>query len=501
MKQLNRLMVRKNFKQYLILILIILLSLLVRLFLLDKIPAEMWGDVNEHFAFAENILKGSYIKEFWAGDGPIFSYFAAVVFKIFGHSFFSLKLMTVFIGVLSVYLMYLFTRQLSKNNLTAYISSFLMSVSFWSISFSRQGKPYILVSLMVLLTLYFALKKKWILAGLFLGLGMYTQAAFWGMILFSFINLQMLVVSLLVSGPLIYQVIFSKTNYFNSSASYLGEKFAFKMPLFQKIYIIFENYYKNIQAFWIGGDTTFRHNISGYPHLDILSGVFLIIGIALVLKEIIYKKNKNLIIFLILPFFLAQAASTMDVNNPLNTPAMGRTVGIIPIVFFIISYAITNIYNFLLNRKKKPISLVFLIISLMIIFFINIYNYFIVYPKGLPNHNTPFGKIIANDIDSSSSNKQSVLVGCCWGDWGQPELKSVTNRISSNKQMVYVEKNDFSVNSCQEFTDKNKELVIYSDPSDKNLLFQISQCLKNPQVSTIVSNGYNVAAKSYGLIK
>lgn len=59
---------------------------------MDKIPAEMWGNVNEHFAFAENILKGSYIKDFWADDGPVFSYFAAITFLIvFSINFSSLK--------------------------------------------------------------------------------------------------------------------------------------------------------------------------------------------------------------------------------------------------------------------------------------------------------------------------------------------------------------------------------------------------------------------------
>lgn len=488
--------------KHFILFLILSTSFIARLLLLNKIPAEMWGDTNSHFQFAANILKGNFVKEFWLGDGPIFSYFAALVFKIFGQSFFSLKLTTVLSGVLSTYLMYLFAKQLSKNNLIAYISAFLMSVSFWSISFSRQGKPYILVCLFVLLVTYLALRKKWLLAGLFLGIGMYSQAAFWEFILFGFINLQMLAVSLLVSGPLIFQIVFSKTNYFNNATSYLGEKFAFGIDWPKKIFIILENFYKNTTALWTHGDVSFRNNISLHSHLDAISGIFFIIGLIFVFKEIILKKNKSFIMFLILPFFLSQAASIFDVNNPLNTPSMGRTIGMTPFIYFIISYAIYKIYNFLFKKNNNVISSAFLIISLAIICFINIYNYFIIYPKGLPDKNTPFGYIIAQDIEKEQSSAKIFLVGCCWGEWGHPEIDSIQDRITTNKHLDYVLKDDFINNTCQELVgNAKKELVIYTDPTDKNLISKISKCFKKYNLSIIRSNGFNVAAKFNGLIK
>src|SRR3989339_1510945 len=189
-------MLKNNMKilfknEYLILSLIILLGLFLRLLYLDKIPAEMWGDVNMHFQFAKNILAGIPIFEYWGGDGPIFPNIIAIFFRLYNVSFFSLKLSSVFIGVLTIWINYLFALELSKKRSVAMLSSLLMAVSFWSITFSRQGKPYILVPLFLLLVLYFSLRKKWIFAGIFLGLGMYSQATFWGFFVFSLFNISL----------------------------------------------------------------------------------------------------------------------------------------------------------------------------------------------------------------------------------------------------------------------------------------------------------------------
>jgi len=67
-----------------ILILILLLSLVLRLYLLDTLPGEMWGDVNEHYELAQRILQGKFFYHYdFGGDGPLISYLIAFFVKKF----------------------------------------------------------------------------------------------------------------------------------------------------------------------------------------------------------------------------------------------------------------------------------------------------------------------------------------------------------------------------------------------------------------------------------
>lgn len=89
------------------LVFIILLGLFLRIYKLDEIPGELWGDVNEHMIYGKEILKGDFYWSFFGGDGPIFDYLTALFFLIFGKNFLAIKLTTVFIGLLILYFSYL----------------------------------------------------------------------------------------------------------------------------------------------------------------------------------------------------------------------------------------------------------------------------------------------------------------------------------------------------------------------------------------------------------
>jgi len=62
------------------------------------------------------------------------------------------------------------------------------------------------------------------------------------------------------------------------------------LALGEKLIRLGDNALKNMMSFNFKGDTGFRHNISGNPHLDIVSGVFFVIGFLM----IIFKTVKEL---------------------------------------------------------------------------------------------------------------------------------------------------------------------------------------------------------------
>jgi hypothetical protein len=257
----------------------ILIGIFLRLLYLDEIPAEMWGDVNEHYFFTQNILNGNFNFNYWGGDGPMFDYFSALISKFGGLSFYSLKLTTVIIGTLLIVVNYLVAKEYFKNKKIGLIVAFLTAVSFWSLTFSRQAKPYILVPLMTSLSILFYLRKKYFLSGLIIGMGMYTQSSFWGMFFFSFLNWKMFLVAFLLSLKFFFDFYIDKTMLFGQT-SYLGEKLvgSLNQGILTFIGGVVRNYLINLRALFYQGDRVFRHNIPLQPHLDLITAIFFVIG-------------------------------------------------------------------------------------------------------------------------------------------------------------------------------------------------------------------------------
>jgi len=448
--------------------LIIIFGFLIRIFLLKEIPFEIWGDVNEHFIYAKEILKGNFKFDFWAGDGPLFDYWVALFFKIFGKSFEIIKLSSILIGVLTIFTTYLYVKELFKNKKIAFLVAFFTAFSFWSISLSRQAKPYILTPLFLTLFLYFFIKKRYFFAGFFLGLGMWTQASFWGLFFLSFLNLRLFIFSLIFAFPLFWQIIFSKDNYFSGSFTYLGEKIGFGLNFFEKIKIIFFNLCRNFLSFFSKGDPVFRHNIPYRPTLDFLTAIFFLIGLILLVKKTLNKKNrKRYIFYLFLPLYFGQFASNLDVVL-FNNPSTGRMLTISPIIYAISSFGFFKIYE---KIKKNYLKILFLFLSLFFVFFINIFDYFLVYPKKLPNGNLPFSLFISENILKEKKVSNFYLIECCWGEWGQPEPKSIINRLNEKKEIILLNKEKIFINRCD-----FKKGFYYFDPNDYILINYFRNC-------------------------
>ena len=471
---------------------IIILGLVIRLYRLDSIPGEMWGDVNEHFELAQRILSGNFFYHYdFGGDGPLISYLIAGVAKVIGLSFYSIKLTTVLLDVISILVIYHLALELFQKKQLAHWASFIWAVSFWSISLSRQGKPYILVPLFVMTAVLFFLKRRTVLSGLFLGLGMYTQASFWGMVLFALINPVLGLVFLLTALPLFSEFIQHFNIYFGQGA-YIGEKMGLELNVSEKIANLLTNIFKNSGALFVRGDSVFRHNIPGNPHLDFITAIFFIIGFLFILWVVYKEKKRSLIFYFFLPFLLSQLASILDINNPGNVPNLGRMAGAAPFVVIASAYGIDRV-NLIIAQKKSKLSLIFILSVLAVILVINFYNYFFIFPKTLPNNNTPFAKIIASKVDNNSNSSFFGLVGCCWGFAGQPEPKSINYLLKSNKKIQWFNLEKYPTLDCYSLgtLSKGRKIVLFSNPAE---IYEtkLQGCLKNFKIEIIEQNNYQV---------
>ena len=477
---------------------ILLVYLFVALYQLDTIPNEIWGDAIFHYFLAQKILSGHFFFDYeFGGDGPIFSYLAAFVSFFLPLSFYSLKVTAVGIGFFFVLSMYFLAKTFFQNKSIALLSTAISAISFWTIVFARQPHARILVPLFISLTLIATLKKKNSIAGVLLGLGMYTQASFWGILFTYWRNFKTLLIGIILTIPLVYSFIYNPVGFF-SGQSYFGEKLAVHTPFTQVIYAVLYNVQANLLSFNFRGDKIFRMNIPYHPHLDFISGVLFVLGFILILVQSVKKKQKNLLLYFILPFFFIQIPSFLDIHNYFSQPNISRMIGVIPFVYISIGYAIFKINGSLASKvktesAKKMISFFVYYGFLLLIFILNFYNYFIVYPHTLPNGNTPFGKLIAQTIDASTPDTVVVILGTGWGQYAQPEVAGIPMVQRSVHQEVFYHTIGVAQESLCKNPQKGKHILIAADPAFQKQLHSLNLCMEKTKSYVLTSNGWQIA--------
>jgi hypothetical protein len=479
------------------------LGFALRLLRLDTLPAEMWGDVVEHYGLAAEVAAGHPFLDYRFGaDGPMFSYAVAFVAHFAGLSFYSIKLTTVLLGSLVILATYFLADEMFHRWDVALITTFLTSVSFWSITFSRQAKPYILVPLFVALSIYFALRRKRLWAGICLGLGMYTQAAFWGTpLVFLIADPLSLLVGAIVALPEI-RLFFQNPSLF-SSGGYVGEKL---VPsghdrLLTLAHTLAQNAWKNALSFNVTGDNTFRHNIPGHPSLDQITGLFFLLGLLLICVRIVRRRDTRLFLWFLLPFVVIQLPSLTD-PHPASVPSMARSIGVFPFAFMAAAYGMAQTARYLLiedDAWKKIgalLSRVFLAVVLAAVLWLNVYNYFEVYPQTLPNRNTPFDRVISARINALPPGVWTALIGCCWGDWGQPEPGAVEYERTSPHELALVPSPQgiqSALRTAYDGSPRHRRLVLFVDPNQGSVVRAQLTFLHLRRAHLLTSNGWNVA--------
>lgn len=447
-------------------LIIFIFGLFLRIYLLDKIPGEMWGDVIEHYKLTKLILeKRFYISYLFGGDGLLISYLNAIFTKFFGLSFYSLKLTTAVIGSFIILINFFITKELFKNKEIGYIASFITAVGFWGLTFSRQAKPYILAGLFISLVIYFLIKKRYVILGLVLGLGLYSQSSFWGMMFLSFINYKTFLITSFLSLPFFLNLFKNKEIFF-SQYSYLGEKLigSYNLGMISYFKGIIFNYFRNIFGLFFSGDVVFRHNIPFSPHLDFIMQFFLIIGIYFFIKKYLIKKSFKYYLIIIL-IFLIYLPTCLDVKNILNNPSMGRTVGSISIFYPIISL---GIYEFINIFKNKILKKILFMIILFTIFLINFYQYYYIYPQTLPEKNFPLSRLTGEIIDKYRKEIPLIINNCCWLEWGMPEPYSIIFNLKNNRK-YYINNIDF-YNDFSYILKYNNYVILIDRPDNDDFL-------------------------------
>jgi len=174
-------------KDWLPLVLIILVASCLRLYSLDEIPPGLCGDTAYKGVAANRILQGQYpifFAESWGGIEPMYMYILAVFFHFFDSTPLVIQALSAIVGIITIPFLYLLARELFNSRIIGLLASSWLAVCYWHMSWSRLGWESILVPLFVTITIHFLWRgiesghwTEFIWAGLSLGAGLYTYQA------------------------------------------------------------------------------------------------------------------------------------------------------------------------------------------------------------------------------------------------------------------------------------------------------------------------------------
>ncbi|MCX7919157.1 MAG: glycosyltransferase family 39 protein [bacterium] len=377
---------------------LLILTVFLRVFLLPTYPPGLWYDEAINGLDALTIYSGKAYPIFFDSYGhprePLFLYFIAVLYSIFGVSAFTLRVAAAIIGSITVIVFYYFIRYLFTNRI-AFIASFLLATAKWHLIFSRLSFRTILTPLLLILVCYCLFrafnerKRIWyILTGIFLGIGMYTYLAFRLAPLFILIIIMyayvqekntivprksniaiIFLVWFLVFLPLLIDYIVHPFHFFGRT----DEVTVFQNGFGEGIKHIVANALKVAMMFSIPGkgDPEPKHNFPGEPALPFFLSIFLVIGTIVAVKKIQDTRYFTLLVWFIL--FLTPSVFSMGAPNTL------RTTGALPALYALIALGFDWVYTFGLHKLLSQTHRVLNIIAVIILLYcgsVGVYQYF-----------------------------------------------------------------------------------------------------------------------------
>lgn len=497
-------------KTKLALFLILLLGAILRFYQLDNLPGEIYGDIVIIFKYVESILAFHWPFYFSLSAGPLYHYLIAPLFLILGKSYLTIKIASSLVGIITIYAIYLLAREVGSQK-EALLASFIAAVSSWLLVFSRLGNSQIIIPLEVAVTLIFVFKairqksaEYWWLATAVSAAGLYTYPQTFVLpvlvvILGLFewlkqvhhpkemtktlmISLALLIITVV---PFIRIIRADPHNFLQSGyiASHLWQK---NQSYLDTLTVLLSNLKKSLLMLHVQGDAVFRSNPSGLPHLDFLSGVFFLVG----LFSFLQSKRRHLF-YLIIAYLILLLPSIMVLNQPQEVPSASRSMGVIPIVYLLVGSGISWFYEQVKQGVNLRLAQAMLVVILLVITYPNYQRYFVTYAQNLPNHNTPFAKIIAQEIDKLPSGTQVYIVGCCWGESGQPEPAGIIYALKKDRALKFfaAHSNPYEF-SCQGIT---SNLFLVVNPSWEVQKEKIRDCFYLEKERTIWRNGWPVA--------
>ena len=518
-------------------VLILLMSAILRFFLIDLIPAGCYIDEADNGVNAASLMKTGSLENvdlplFYPHNPTSYLYMAAAVFKILGVGITQLRITSGIIGVVTVAAIYFLIRIL-MGPILALAGAFLFSVMRWHITFSRTGFHVILLVAVFAIFSYFIVRayKKgafsdFAMCGLLAGFSQYTYVAsrlviIWLLVLLLYLlfkdkkfilnNYRKMLVSLIlavivylplgiysVQNPAKFFARQEQVSIFTTSApEYANNRYAG----------LAGSLIKTTGMFNFIGDNNGRHNLPGEPMLDFFSGTLFPAGLCLTL--IMSVEFGYFAVFSSFIIFILSGVLTIESPQALRTLPLS-----ISTVIFITAY-IKTFLVWASNRKLPAIQILSCFLALSAFYNVFIYfgpqahdqrciNEFSMDEYGPANAVYKLGsgwRIIAGQNVIKNPNIYKLIAGTKAPD---PEIFQVKNPLpfdqaNASDTAYIIEKEYVSLSDAIMSIFPNSKKYIYRDAlTDKQLWFMVITIPKNDILSWLqVKDAHGLTGKYF----
>ena len=360
-----------------------LLVIFFRLYSLQQTPAEPFSDHAEKLLDVYDVSRGQTHIFFPRNTGreAIQIYWTLLVSWIFGtgFSFISLKLGTALIGLLTLPYVYLLGREVGGRRV-GLLALVLTGIAYWPNVISRVGLRFPLYPLFaapLLLYLIRGLRTRqrndFILAGIFLGLGLHGYSPFRIVPLLVIAAFALyvlhaqskgarqtaglwLVIVALVSLIIFLPLLRYATEHADSfSYRALTRLSGIEQPLAGPWYQVFlSNTWKALTVFnWDNGGI-WVHSVPGRPAMDVVTGALFVIGVALL--GVRYARERHwLDLFLLVSIPLLLLPSILSLAFPDENPSLNRTAGALVPAFLIAALALDGFITACASASRRSL--------------------------------------------------------------------------------------------------------------------------------------------------
>lgn len=372
---------------------VIALVLFFRFYDIEGVIAEPFSDQAEKLLDVYDVTQGQYHVFFERNTGREFIqfYWTALVAQIFhtGLTFLSLKLGTVLIGLFALPYIYLLGKEVGGPRV-ALFALLLAGTAYWLNTISRIGLRFPLYPAFAAPVLYHLVRglrhqnrNDFILAGLFLGLGLhgYSPFRFVPFVVVLGVGLYLIhaaskglrqqtvtlfvilvLASVLVFLPLgryaidrpdmfAYRALTRIAGDTLPEAETPIERFWKSLtrpvnaenddPLYK---VFFDNTFKALIMFQYDNGSIWVHSIPGRPALDFVSAAFFTLGCVFLFVRYLVKRDW-LDLFLLLSIPLLLMPSILSLAFPGENPSLNRTGAAGVVVFVIVAQMLDGLYN------------------------------------------------------------------------------------------------------------------------------------------------------------
>jgi hypothetical protein len=365
--------------------LVLLLAVLVvgayfRYSRLPAIPPEMTSDHVEKLLDVNDILEGRPYVFFERNTGrePLQFYAAVLVIHTLhtGLSHLTLKIVTATAGLLMLPFIFLLGREV-EDEAFGLLAALLAAVSFWATTISRMGLRFPLTPLFVAPVLLFLLRgvrrgsrNDFLLAGLFLGMGLYGYStirvlpvlvlagvawfALWTWKRLAPAQLLrhtglLLATTLIVFMPLFRYSVQRPDLFWERTLTRVGdlERAVAGSPLMTFL----RNQWDAALMFNYLGDDVWANTVPFTPVLDLVTGALFVLGLAYLAARLIARRDA-VAGFLLLAIPILLLPSTLNLAFPEENPSLVRAGGAIPVVALVAAYPLWLLLRVL--REKLP---------------------------------------------------------------------------------------------------------------------------------------------------